>query len=130
MNTSGSVPRLTLAFIETVDGASLRNFYGELLNLPLRKEFGTSWVEYGSDAGHRLAVHQPSDLVPDDEARLYLSFEVERLDDLHARLRTSGIDCSDIRNPDRGRFFTCLDPAGNRLHFIEFTKQWREETAY
>lgn len=121
--------RLRLAFTETGDGKALRDFYGDVLGLELRKQFGDSWIEYATEGAH-IAVHQPAGLAASEGPRLYLSFEVEGLDELHARLTSAGVKCSPIRNPDRGRFFTCQDPAGNYLHFIEFDKTWREATSY
>lgn len=121
--------RLAVAFAETPEGQPLRDFYGKVLGLKIRKAFGSTWTEYATP-GANLAVHEPAGLGAEDQHCLYLSFEAEDLDGLHAHLINVGVPCSPIRKPDRGRFFTCRDPAGTNLHFISFDKKWRAASGY
>jgi predicted enzyme related to lactoylglutathione lyase len=120
---------LTLAFMEAGDTTALQDFYQNMLGLPIRKAFGSTWIEYSGD-GANIALHQPAGLPATEPPHLYLSFQVQRLDDLHSALTVRGIDCSPIQAPERGRFFTCKDPLGTRLHFIEFNAQWKAANAY
>src|SRR5687767_13471821 len=116
--------KLAVAFVETPRGEALREFYGTVLGLGVRKEFGTTWTEYAT-RGANLAVHQPPDLEGSEEPALYLSFEVQDLDGLRSKISAAGTTCTSIRERDRGRFFTCKDPEGVTLHFIAFDRAWR-----
>lgn len=120
--------RLAVVFTETNKGEKLRNFYEQALGLKVRKAFGSRWVEYSAGSAN-LAVHE-IELGPNEEDRVFLSFEVSNLAAVREKLIKAGTSCGEIRERDRGHYFSCRDPSGTFLHFIEFSKKWRSESKY
>lgn len=120
--------RFALVFTEAGDSTPLREFYEGVLGLPLKVQHGAKWTEFAAGAAN-IGVHEV-ELFEDESPALFLSFEVTEIESLHSKLVNAGIQCSAIRAPDRGKFFTCRDPVGTRLHFIEFNESWRSAMNY
>ncbi len=118
--------RLSVVFTETKDAERLADFYGQILGLAIRKQFGDLWIEYQLGGASR-AIHRVG---PSDDDRTFLSFEVSDLEGLRSHLIGAGVTCSEIQVRDRGRFFTCRDPSGTPLHFISFDLDWRGAHSY
>jgi len=100
--------RLAVVFTQLANPSRLHEFYHKILNLPVAKQVGDHWVEYRSgpaELGTNIGVHTAEEMKNDDPPDTMISFEVKNLNNLRARLMRFSIECSDILERERGRFF-------------------------
>ena len=77
-----------------------------------------SWIEFGSK-DNIFAIHDLGEDNTPNSSRMLLSYSTTDVAGLRLFLEAKGTACSPIHDRERGRYFTCTDPADNRLAAVK-----------
>jgi catechol 2,3-dioxygenase-like lactoylglutathione lyase family enzyme len=96
-------------------------FYTDALGLPLTNRFGNHWATVQAGKNLVIGIHpwNPAHPVPGTKGAIGLGLVVSRdmpIEDLAARLRSRGVEVSDVLDTDAGKFISFADPDGNPIY--------------
>lgn len=115
--------RLDHVYYWTQDMDRAVKFYRDVLGLELIRQEGSSWAEFETGT-IRLALHGAVEGRPAEAGGATAVFEVDDLDATRAALEERGVELLDHMGEVEGfaRFASFLDPDGNTVQVIEYTK--------
>jgi catechol 2,3-dioxygenase-like lactoylglutathione lyase family enzyme len=122
MDAKGIVERLDLVFYWVADLDRAVSFYRDVLGLRLLRQDGTNWAEFDA-GGRRFALHSATDGQPVRPGGATAVFAVGDLNQAKDRLSARGVRFEhegDVE--DYARFASFLDPDGNAVQLIEYTR--------
>jgi catechol-2,3-dioxygenase len=106
-------------YVANIDNAI--RFYIEVLGLKLTNRFGNHWATVQAGRSLVIGLHPTSSRVPPPGTRgavqigLVLSQD-DAIGDFVARLRTLGVDASDVLETEAGSYTFFSDPDGNPIY--------------
>ena len=114
-----TTPQLSSILLGTTQPAELREWY--------RKALAPDYNGEGpiSLGGFLLVIEQRDDVAAKNEepGRMILNFHVDDFDAVEAQLQAAGVGwLTHVADRPSGRFGTFVDPDGNYLQIIQFTK--------
>ena len=117
MGPTQLVSRLNVVYLYVRDVGRSRDFYSDLLGIPL--EGDEHWQE-ADLGGTRFALHEWHDGVGEPSSgTVHLGFEVADLDTAMRELREAGVEPGEVTRDIWGAAVDVVDPDGYRVHLFQ-----------
>ena len=101
------------------DVARSRDFYRDVMGLPVAIDAAPHWVDFDLGGGLKLGLHPKADHMPVAPGSMSVGFQVDDVDALIAKLQSDGVKvCQEPQDQDFGRLAIIADPDGYTVQVV------------